>query len=75
MSPQDGESKAQDAAHQAVALAKVWLKSHNALGSVMLGLWTGPKQRTEFKRAIELNPSYFYRAPPVRGAPRDAKTP
>jgi len=25
MSPQDGESKAQDAAHQAVAWAKVWL--------------------------------------------------
>ena len=58
MSPEDGESKAQDAAHQAVALGEGLAESHNALGSVMLGLWDWSKAETEFKRAIELNPSY-----------------
>ena len=58
MSPQDGESKAQDAAHQAVALGEGLAESHNALGSVMIGLWDWSQAETEFKRAIELNPSY-----------------
>ena len=58
MSPRDGVSKAQDAAHQAVALGKGLAESHNAMGSVMLGLWDWSQAETEFKRAIELNPSY-----------------
>ena len=58
MSPQDGESKAQDAAQQAVALGEGLAESHNAMGSVMLGLWEWSRAETEFKRAIELNPSY-----------------
>ncbi|HKV62917.1 MAG TPA: winged helix-turn-helix domain-containing protein [Candidatus Acidoferrum sp.] len=58
MSPRDGESKAQDAAHQAVALGEGLAESHNAMGSVMLGLWDWSQAETEFKRAIELNPSY-----------------
>ncbi len=58
MSPRDGESKAQDAAHQAVALGEGLAESHNAVGSVMLGLWDWSQAETEFKRAIELNPSY-----------------
>jgi TolB-like protein/DNA-binding winged helix-turn-helix (wHTH) protein len=47
MSPQDGESKAQDAAHQAVALGEGLAESHNALGSVMLGLWDWSQAETE----------------------------
>lgn len=58
MSPQDGESKAQDAAQHAVALDGGLAESHNAMGSVMLGLWDWSQAETEFKRAIELNPSY-----------------
>src|SRR5438552_5686778 len=58
MSPRDGESKAQEAAHQAVALGEGLAESHNAMGSVMLGLWDWSQAETEFKRAIELNPSY-----------------
>jgi len=58
MSPRVGESKAQDAAHQAVALGEGLAESHNAMGSVMLGLWDWSQAETEFKRAIELNPSY-----------------
>lgn len=58
MSPQDGESKAQDAAQKAVVLGEGLAESHNAMGSVMLGLWDWPQAEKEFKRAIELNPSY-----------------
>jgi len=58
MSPEEGVSKAQEAARQAVALGEGQAESHNALGSVMLGLWDLSKAETEFKRAIELNPSY-----------------
>jgi TolB-like protein/DNA-binding winged helix-turn-helix (wHTH) protein/Flp pilus assembly protein TadD len=58
MPPRDGESKAQDAARQAVALGEGLAESHSAMGSVMLGLWDWSRAQTEFKRAIELNPSY-----------------
>lgn len=58
MSPEDGESKARDAALRAVALGEGLAESHSALGSVMFGLLDWPKAETEFKRAIELNPSY-----------------
>jgi TolB-like protein/Flp pilus assembly protein TadD len=58
MSPRDGESKAQDAAHNAVALGDGLAESHNAMGSVMLGLWDWSQAEIEFKRAMELNPSY-----------------
>jgi TolB-like protein/DNA-binding winged helix-turn-helix (wHTH) protein/Tfp pilus assembly protein PilF len=58
MSPQDGESKALDAARQAVALDEGRAESHSALGSVMLGLRDWPQAEVEFKRAIELDPSY-----------------
>lgn len=58
MSPRDGESKAREAAHQAVVLGEGLAESHNAMGSVMLGLWEWSQAETEFKRAIELNPSY-----------------
>jgi TolB-like protein/DNA-binding winged helix-turn-helix (wHTH) protein/Flp pilus assembly protein TadD len=58
MSPRDGESKAQDAAHKAVARGEGLAESHNAMGSVMLGLWDWSQAEIEFKRAIELNPSY-----------------
>jgi len=58
MSPQDGESDAQDAARHAIALDEDLAESHNAMGSVMLGLWDWSQAETEFKRAIELNPSY-----------------
>jgi len=58
MSPRDGESKAQEAAHQAVVLGEGLAESHNAMGSVMLGLWDWSQAENEFKRAIELNPSY-----------------
>jgi TolB-like protein/DNA-binding winged helix-turn-helix (wHTH) protein/Flp pilus assembly protein TadD len=58
MSPQDGESKALDAARKAVTLDEGLAESHNALGNVMLGLWNWSQAEAEFKRAIELNPSY-----------------
>ena len=58
MSPQDGESKALDAARPAVARGEGLAESHNALGSVMLGLLDWSQAETEFKRAIELSPSY-----------------
>jgi len=58
MSPRDGESKAQEAAQHAVTLGEGLAESHNAMGSVMLGLWDWSQAETEFKRAIELNPSY-----------------
>lgn len=56
--PRDGESQAEDAAQRAVALGEGLAESHNALGSVMLGLWEWPHAEVEFKRAVELNPSY-----------------
>jgi TolB-like protein/DNA-binding winged helix-turn-helix (wHTH) protein/Flp pilus assembly protein TadD len=58
MSPQDGESKALEAARKAVALDEGLAESHNALGSVMLGLYDWSQAEAEFKRAVELNPSY-----------------
>ncbi|MGC2195354.1 MAG: tetratricopeptide repeat protein [Terriglobales bacterium] len=58
MSPQAGESKAWDAARQAVVLSEGLAESHNSLGNVMMGLFDWPRAEVEFKRAIELNPSY-----------------
>jgi len=58
MSPQDGESKALDSAGKAVTLGEGLAESHNALGSVMLGLLNWSQAEAEFKRAGELNPSY-----------------
>jgi TolB-like protein/DNA-binding winged helix-turn-helix (wHTH) protein/Tfp pilus assembly protein PilF len=58
ISPQDGESKALDAARQAVARGEGLAESHNALASVTIGLMNWSEAETEFKRAIELNPSY-----------------
>ena len=58
LSPQDGVSKAHDAARQAVALGGGLAESHNAMGSVMLGLWDWSQAEAELRRAIELNPSY-----------------
>jgi TolB-like protein/Tfp pilus assembly protein PilF len=58
MSPRTAESKALDAARQAVALGEGLAESHNALGSVMLGYYDWSQAEVEFKRAIELNPSY-----------------
>jgi TolB-like protein/DNA-binding winged helix-turn-helix (wHTH) protein/Flp pilus assembly protein TadD len=58
MSTQDGESKALDAAQQAVARGGGMAESHNALGGVMIGLYNWSQAETELKRAIELNPSY-----------------
>jgi len=57
MSPRDGESKAQEAAHQAVTLGEGLAESHNAMGSVMIGLLDWPEAETELKRAIELIPA------------------
>jgi TolB-like protein/DNA-binding winged helix-turn-helix (wHTH) protein/Tfp pilus assembly protein PilF len=58
MSPQDGESKALAAARQAVALGDGLAESHSALASVMMGPYQWSTSEAEFKRAIELNPSY-----------------
>ncbi len=55
MSPQEGESKALGAARQAVALGDGRAESHNALASVMLGLWDWPQAEIECKRAIALD--------------------
>ena len=52
------EDVALDAARQAVALGEGLAESHTALGHVVLGLWDWPQAESEFKRAIELNPSY-----------------
>jgi len=41
-----------------VALNEGLAESHNGLGSVLLGLWKWSQAEAEFKRAIELNPSY-----------------
>ena len=58
MSTADGESKALDAARKAVALNGDLAESHSALGSVMMGLFNWSPAEAEFKRAIELNPSF-----------------
>jgi TolB-like protein/DNA-binding winged helix-turn-helix (wHTH) protein/Flp pilus assembly protein TadD len=58
MSPQTAETKALDAARQAVTLGEGLAESHNALGSVMIGFFDWSQAEGEFKRAIELNPSY-----------------
>ena len=58
MSPQEGESKALEAARKAVALDEGLAESHNALGNAMLGLYDWSRAEAEFKRAVELNPSY-----------------
>lgn len=58
MSTQAGEPKALDAARHAVALGEGLAESHTALGSVLLGRGDWSQAESEFKRAIELNPSY-----------------
>lgn len=58
MSPEEGESKALSAARQAVALGEGLAEPHNALGGVMIGMYDWLRAESEFKRAIELNPSY-----------------
>jgi TolB-like protein/DNA-binding winged helix-turn-helix (wHTH) protein/Tfp pilus assembly protein PilF len=58
ISPLEGESKALEAARQAVARGEGLAESHNALGGVMIGLYNWSQAETELKRAIELNPSY-----------------
>lgn len=59
LSPGDGSSRALDSARRAVSLGENVAESHNSLASVMMNLqWNWSGAETEFKRAIELNPSY-----------------
>jgi TolB-like protein/thioredoxin-like negative regulator of GroEL len=59
LSPEDGSSKALDAAHRSVSLGENVAESHNSLGNVVMNLqWNWSGAEPEFKRAIELNPSY-----------------
>ncbi len=58
MSTAEGESKALDAARKAVAFGENLAESHSALAGVMMGLYDWPGSEAEYKRAVELNPSY-----------------
>jgi TolB-like protein/DNA-binding winged helix-turn-helix (wHTH) protein/Flp pilus assembly protein TadD len=58
LSTADGESKALDAARKAVALGENLAESHSALAGVKMGLYDWAGSEVEYKRAIELNPSY-----------------
>lgn len=59
LSPGDGSLRALDSARRAVSLGENVAESHNSLASVMMNLqWNWSGAETEFKRAIELNPSY-----------------
>jgi TolB-like protein/DNA-binding winged helix-turn-helix (wHTH) protein/Flp pilus assembly protein TadD len=58
MSPEEGEGKALSAARQAVALGEGLAEPHNALGGMMIAIYDWPQAESEFKRAIELNPSF-----------------
>jgi tetratricopeptide (TPR) repeat protein len=58
-SPRDSAPKAKEAASRALALDETLAEPHAALGHVKTGYdwdWSGAER--EFKRAIELNPSY-----------------
>jgi TolB-like protein/DNA-binding winged helix-turn-helix (wHTH) protein len=59
LSPTDGSYKALDSAHRAVSLGENVAESHNSLANVMMNFrWDWSGAEPEFKRAIELNPSY-----------------
>jgi TolB-like protein/DNA-binding winged helix-turn-helix (wHTH) protein/Flp pilus assembly protein TadD len=59
LSPEDGSSKALDSARRAVSLGENVAEAHNSLANVVMNLqWNWSGAETEFKRAIELNPSY-----------------
>ncbi len=59
LSPADGAAKALDSARRAVSLGEDVAESHNSLANVMMNFqWNWSGAEPEFKRAIELNPSY-----------------
>ena len=58
LSTADGESKGLDAAGKAVVLGENLAESHSALAAVKMGLYDWAGSEAEYKRAIELNPSY-----------------
>ena len=59
LSPADGEAKALDSSRRAVSLGEYVAESHNSLANVMMNFqWNWSGAEPEFKRAIELNPSY-----------------
>jgi adenylate cyclase len=58
MSTAEGESKALEAARKAVALGGELAESHSALAGAMMGIYDWPKSEAEYKRAVELNPSF-----------------
>jgi TolB-like protein/DNA-binding winged helix-turn-helix (wHTH) protein len=59
LSPEESRSSAVDSAGRAVSLGENVAESHNSLASVMMNLqWNWSGAEPEFKRAIELNPSY-----------------
>ena len=59
VSPEDGELRARESAQRAVSLGENLAESHNSLAGVMMDWeWNWTAAETEYKRAIELNPSY-----------------
>src|SRR6266404_2751552 len=59
MPPIDAYSKAKPAATRALELDEGLAEAHTALGTILFRYdWTWPEAEAQFKRAIELNPSY-----------------
>jgi TolB-like protein/DNA-binding winged helix-turn-helix (wHTH) protein/Tfp pilus assembly protein PilF len=59
MPPLDAYSKAKPAATRALELDEGLAEAHTALGTILFRFdWAWPEAESQFKRAIELNPSY-----------------
>ncbi|HEX7333678.1 MAG TPA: tetratricopeptide repeat protein [Pyrinomonadaceae bacterium] len=56
--PAEGRRRAEEAATKALALDGAGAEAHTALGFVKHYNWDWPAAEQDFKRAIELNPSY-----------------
>jgi TolB-like protein/DNA-binding winged helix-turn-helix (wHTH) protein/Tfp pilus assembly protein PilF len=56
--PSEGRRRAEEAATKALALDGARAEAHTALGFVKHYNWDWPAAEQDFKRAIELNPSY-----------------
>ena len=58
MSPKDVNRQAKAAAQKALAIDDSLVEAHTSLASIYHNEWNWPGAESEFKRAIELNPSY-----------------